>query len=420
MRWLVVLLTWVWVCSAPAWADDDARDAPEADNADGDDAPEADDDAPDDPPDDKPKIGGLAIPAISANPVDGLGTGLAGEIFLRPAGQDYGYRWKLTLNIYFNVFPRPFTYQSYWARFELIDDIHWVGLVGYRIWENMVYAGSGGADVSVNWGNDLEGLNGVSGPFGFIGGSKKLPNSKVRLYAQVYARYVDVAPNPGGLLDQDQPLATDGGGYVDLSFGANVRDVDRWPVPIDGWRGELGGRVGFSVVDGQFVPIGGIMFEGIGWKPLFRDALGDRLVVGGRLVVEKSFGQRPFFEQDVTAGRWRDELGFEQALSGYGRTRTRGDGVISAAIEIRPYLFSWVPHPEWPFDFYLSLFADGGWLFDEWDPGPFMPSVGFGLDTVFQKAIQLRPFVSWGFFSDEPGGPRRARLQFGIALMDPL
>jgi hypothetical protein len=68
----------------------------------------------------------------------------------------------------------------------------------------------------------------------------------------------------------------------------------------------------------------------------------------------------------------------------------------------------------------LSGMAEVGWLFDRWDPGPILPTVGGGPELLWQQAIQVRPFIAFGWRSDAPGAPRVPVPQYGISFVDPL
>lgn len=354
---------------------------------------------------------GYVIPLFGVNSTDGFGVGLGSEIFERPGSQPYGYRFKLTLSTWFTT---SLNYTSQYAQAELRTPVQWLFRVGYQTWGDIPYAGVGGADVSVNWGERELG-NTMYGPYAMVAGARPLGDGPWRAYTQAYVHPVRIRPGEGGLLDERDPFAVEGGVYADVTAGAELERTDRWPLPIDGDRGELDARVGGTVVDGRFVPLVGAHAEWIHWQGLG----GERFVVGTRVLAEKSIGPRPMFEQFVTGGRWRDELGFEQPLTGYGRLRPRGDGVVAGLLELRPKLFS-VDTTRFDLDGYLSVFAEQAWLFDRWDPGPPMPSVGFGPELLYQKGSQLRPWVSWGFMSDAPGGPRRPNLEFGLSVADPL
>ncbi|MBW2254272.1 MAG: hypothetical protein JRI25_06700 [Deltaproteobacteria bacterium] len=289
-----------------------------------------------------------------------------------------------------------------------------LAMVGFRSWQDMVYAGNGGADVVVDWG-DAEVGNWSISPFFLFGASQHAWLGA--FYAQGFYRYSDVEPEEGNLLDERAPTGAFGGHYTDLTVGYFLEQVDQWPLPNSGWRGDLSLSGGGAVVKDKvgFLPNLGVNGAFVGWWP----ALGPRLVIGGRLLAAKRAGDRPFFEGEFAGGRRRDEVGFEKALTGYGRTRTRGDGAVAALVEVRPFLGR-THHRFWDLSAYLSLFAEEAWLFDGFDPGPHLPTLGVGGVVVWQGATMLRPFVAWGWRADEPGGPRHAAPQFGLAMQDPL
>lgn len=390
---------------APALAEDapDAGDPSEAS------LPGPADAVPDVP--EKGKWGGVLIPLVGASTVDGFGFGFGGEVFRRPPGKDFGYDLKLTPSFYVNT---RFDYTNDFVRVEIVDKARWLIMGGYQQWANMSYAGVGGADVLIDHG-DAEIGNGLISPYGFASVLAPVRDSGWSAFGQVAFRAAWVEPGEGTLMEAEQPFGSGGGFYTDLSVGAEHREVDRWPLPSTGHVFEGSVRLGGTWTERQAQPLAGAQLEGRIWRPLGTEDL----VLGSRLLLEKSVGKRPFFVQDKAAGRWRDELGSEQALSGYGRTRTRGDGVVAWAVEVRPHFF----HVEKGFfDLALdgSVYAEIGWLFDKNDPGPPLPTVGGGPILLWQRAVQLRPFLAWGWRSDGLNDPRRPGMQFGISVMDTL
>jgi hypothetical protein len=354
--------------------------------------------------------GGLLIPLVGVTTTDGFGLGFGGEVFRRPAGKESGYDLKLTPTIYFNA---RLDYTNDWFRVEHVGRSYLIATVGYQLWSNLSFAGIGGREVALDRG-DVELGNRLVSPYFFVGLSAPLYGTW-SYFGQVSVRAARVRPQEGSLLDLQRPFGVEGGGYADASLGIERRDVDRWPVPHQGTHVEIGGRVGGTVYPGGVAPLAGVQVEGMIWRRL----VGERLVGSGRVLVEKSTGQRPFFEQDKAAGRWRDELGSEQALSGYGRTRTRGDGVVAALTELRLKL-GYAEKGWFDLEANLAPYAEIGWLYQKNDPGPPLPTVGVGVPLLWQKAIQLRPFLAWGWRHDDLDDPRRPSLQFGLSVLDAL
>lgn len=351
------------------------------------------------------------LPVAGANTVDGLGVGLGGEVFARRASQDFGYDVKLTGLLWVTT---RLDYTSDWLRLEVVGDPLTVyGQVAYRGWKNLRYAGVGGADVLLDHG-PVEAGNTLAGPSAFVGLSTPVGRG-LSVYGQLYGRVVRVDPGEGSLLEADQPLGSSGGGYSDLTVGLYLDRVDRWPLPTRGLRGEIDLRGGATLSPGAQEALAGVHGEIIGWQPV----LGEHLVLGGRLLAARTVGERPFFEQSATGGKWRDELGSEQAFSGYGRTRTRGDGAVAGMVELRPF-FGRTNHSFWDIGLYASLFAELGYLFEGSDPGPPMPTVGLAPELLWQSAIQLRPFIAWGWRAEAPGDARQPGMQFGVSFLDPL
>lgn len=358
------------------------------------------------------KWGGIALPLVNYNSTDLLGFGLGAEVYDRKIGSAGGYRNRFSIATFWTT---SGNYGSNFLQYERRGDVLILARLTHRLWRNMIYVGSGGDDVSVQWDPDISLGNYVEGPQLFGSAMVPIANSPVYLWGQGYLRYTWVEAQEGGILDQRQAFGIDGGLYFDVSAGILINEIDRWPLPRRGVRLEASGRVGGTAAEGGFRPIGGVNVELTGWVPL----AGQWLVLGSRALFDKTWGQRPFWEQENLGGQFRDELGYEQPLTGYARSRTRGDGAIAWLTELRPY-FGKTRHPTADIGFYLSLFAEAGWLFDGDRLGPFMPTVGFAPEILWQGSVPLRPFVAFGWMSDEPGGVRRPTPQVGITLLSPL
>ena len=357
---------------------------------------------------------GVVLPLFGANSTDGPGFGVGGEVFARPRRETTGYRVKFSGALWATT---RLSYTSDYVQFEFRDETHWIGQVGFRGWRDHVYAGAGGADILVLRPPSLAGVevgNRVWGPFGFLGASRPV-GDHWKLFAQAYYKTYFVRAHPDGLLGTRAPYGHGGATYVDLTIGLEYDSTDRWPMPWNGVRAEWSGRVGATFAHAESVGfLAGSNFELIGWK-----SLGKHLTFGGRVVGDQTAGKRPFFEQEIAGGRRRDEVGSEQTFAGYGRTRTRGDGLLAAMVEVRPYFFK-TKHKFLDFAFYGSLFAEVGWLNTRDELGPILPTVGVAPQVLFQGAIQMRPYVAWGWRAEDPTGERRPVPQYGISFLDPL
>jgi hypothetical protein len=415
-RWTAAVLAfgmsnaWAVETPDPLHTEPDVEDVEDVEEPEQDDPVEADDPA-EESVVPKRKWGGMLIPLIGGNPIDGFGFGFGGEVYRRPAGQESGYDLKITPSLYVNT---RFDYTNDFVRIEWQGENRWLLMVGYQQWANLSYAGAGGAAVLVDHG-PAELQNRVWTPYAFLGMNRPIGEKGWSLFVQGYARWASVRPAEDGLLAELAPFGVEGGLYSDVSVGLEHRRHDRWPMPHKGHIFDVSVRSGGTATAGQFIPIAGLYVEGMLWQPL----IGERLVLGTRVLLDQASGRQPFFEQDKAAGRWRDELGSEQALGGYGRTRTRGDGLFAALTELRPSLFR-LQKGFFDLQFHLSLTAEIGWLSNRWDPGPPLPTLGVGLPLLWQQAVQLRPFVGWGWRSQTPEGPRRPGLQFGISVLDAL
>ncbi len=357
--------------------------------------------------------GGVVIPIVTYNSTDGLAVGVGGELFERDlASGSGGFKRKIAFQALVAVDGR---YQAHLLRYETRTGKHDLLIeVGFRKWTSLLYAGIGGDDVLVDWG-PLERENRAWTPFVNAGVTHPLGDGM--LWFQGFFRYMQVDPGEASLLAQQSPPGAQGGAYTDLAIGYLIHDLDRWPMPDRGWRAELDVRGGGAWLNDRagFTPSMTGHGSLTGWLPVF----GPRLVVAGRVVAAHAVGDRPFFENEFAGGRRRFEIGYEKSLMGYGRNRSRGDGVLASLVEVRPHLFR-TNHPFFDLSMYLSLFAEEAWLFEKGRPGPHMPTLGVGAILLWQDATILRPFVAWGWRADDPDGLRRPMAQFGLSLEDAL
>jgi hypothetical protein len=357
------------------------------------------------------KWSGLGLPLVGVNSIDGWGFGAAGEAYGRPPGEDYGYTVKITAQVWTTT---RFDYTNDFVQFDWKDEWNWTGRAGFRGWTNLAYAGVGGDDVSVLRSPALERGNTVGGPIALFGAAAPI-GGPLELYGQVYVRQAYAEAGPDTLLARDDAFGLGSGVFGDLTTGFRLDTTDRWPVPLRGARGELAISGGGTALGGELVPAGAAIANLIGWQP----TLDGRLVFGGRILAFGSTGTRPFWEKEMTAGIWRNELGIETSFTGYGRSRSRGDAALAALVEVRPEFFS-VDRGFFDFSVHASLYAEDGFLFDGFDPGPHLPTIGGGPMVLWQGAIQLRPFVAWGWTSETPGGPRAPTVQYSVSFVDPL
>lgn len=375
-------------------------------------APEVDDDAEAKPL--KPyRWGGVVVPLIDYNSTDGLGLGLGVEVFDRKRGLDHGYRNRIS---FWTVWTTSGNYSSNYLQYERRSERHlFLARVAHRAWYNMIYVGAGGADVAVEQPLDRSLGNTVVGPLGQVQGTFSIPNSPVNIWVQAYGRFVGADARPGGVLHDRQAYGLGGIFYFDTSIGFSMLEVDRYPMPHKGMSLEGSARFGGSTGQGDFRPLAGMNLEAMGWWP----AAGKWFVLGGRVLFDKTWGERPFWEQEWLGGQQRDELAYEQMLTGYARSRTRGDGVFAAMIELRPY-FGKTRHPFVDMAFYLSAYAELAYLFVGDDPGPPMPTLGIGPEILWQGAVQFRPFLAVGWVAPEAGAERAPYPVFGISVLGPL
>ncbi len=359
--------------------------------------------------------GVVPVPLLNFNRVDGIGFGAGAEIYSRLAGQSVGYRDRISVSTYWTT---TGSYGSTYLQYERREAAYiLLGRVTYRQWDNLNYVGVGGRDVATDYDLELAGGNHMRSPQVVINYAYQVPGSPLMVWTQGAYRFAEVEAKEGGLLDQDRPLGWEGGHYADLSVGLSILETDRWPLPNKGIRADGGVFAGATwTPDGRTTPVGGVFGEIIGWVPV----VGEDFVIGLRGVYEQAWGDKPFFEQDWVHGPERDEIGYEQMITGYARTRSRGDGLAASIIELRPMLYQ-SRHPFWDVRLYFSVYGEAGWLFDDGDIGPWLPTVGVSPQIMWQGALQLRPFLALGWFWDGPEDTtRRAITQFGLSLKGPL
>ncbi len=365
-------------------------------------------DGPEEPEEVRYRWGGLGLPLVNYNSVDRLGFGAGIDLYDRATDQDYGYRYRLTVSTYWTT---SGNYTSNYVQLERRGTTVWLLRATYRLWKQMLYAGVGGADVST--GHDDAALlgNRVEGPSVLFSLVAPVARSPVYVWGQAYLRYAGVTAGSGSLLAVGAPYGVNGGFYGDASFGIWIQEVDRFPMPHQGLIAEASVRVGVSASDDVVAPIAGVNVEAQGFVPI----VGKHFGFAARAVFDKTFGRRPWFEQEWLGGRLRDESGYEQMFTGYGRYRPRGDGHAAALVQLKGRLVE-TQHPVADVELWLSAFAEVGWLFDGNNPGPILPSVGIDPTFVWQKAVLIRPFASWGWIT-EPGDTKRVpTMQFGISL----
>jgi len=370
----------------------------------------------------KYKHSGFAVPIITANAYDGVLLGLAAQYSFRPREWEYGYQFKVTLSGLVNLVPN---YLNITSLVEWRGKLAWTGKIRFRAQSNYPYSGAGGAnaiEVTDNEsGNDVTEL-GYS-----ITANSHIPGVEhLNWYAGQSLLLVGSTPATGGNLDIISPVGAFGGLIADISGGILYENTDRWPRPVEGWRAEFGIRVAmtFNKEDDPLNPEGqpnfgglfGIFAEGIRWQPLYKDWL----VLGIRGLYDMTFGPRPYFDQNRVGGIFRDELGVDQIFTGYGVYRFGGDGVINGMIELRGKIWHF-DYPKFNLLLHLSAYAEEGWIFDKFDPGPHLPTVGGAFDLIFAGGqIYLRPFISAGWQTTPENPKRHAVPLFGLSARGSL
>lgn len=361
------------------------------------------------PPPSAKKWSGIVLPAVSFNSTDKLSVGAGGELFQK--GADGNYIRKIAFQMLFAV---NGNLQSHLFRYDTRTGGHDLLIVlGFRMWKNMRYAGSGAEDVLVDWGDEELGNKAIS-PFFSFGVTH--PYGIGFFYTQIYGRYSSMESAPGSLLEQRDPVGVNGAVYADLQVGYMAEVVDRWPLPNDGWRAEA---------DLRFA--GTWAFQDPGMKPSIAGhaevtawySLAPPIVVAARLVASQAMGERAFFEEEFVGGRRRFEIGNDKSLGGYGRTRTRGTGVLAATVDLRIFLAR-TKHKFFDIAFYLDGFVEDGFLMNGVGLGPHMPTIGGGPILLWQGGTLLRPYVALGWRTASFGGDRYPDAQFGLALEDSL
>lgn len=360
-----------------------------------------------------PPYGGIAVPAVTFNSTDGLTLGLAGEFFRRPPGGGDGFVWKLQT---LGQISTSLQYQSYFLGLETrAGPWQWLVSTNFSRWSNLLYAGAGGGDILV-LDDGREGGNGQLGQYLSVSVRRPVAmDDRLSIFVQSWSRFLAVKPREGSLLEERAPLGFEGGAYSDLTVGLDYEDLDRWPLPYAGVRGEIDVRGGMYGGPEGGRTLVAAHADVAGYLPV----VPERVSLAGRVFAERA-SPKPFFEQSRTGGRRRDELGVDQGFTGYGRTRTRGDGSLAALVEARAKLIE-STHPFWDVELHLSAYAEEGFVFAHGAGlGPHLPSLGGGPLILWQGGTILRPFVAWGWRAEAPGAARFPVAQFGISVQDPL
>jgi len=358
----------------------------------------------------KYKVGGIILPTLNFNKLDGFGLGVGAEIFLREREEEEGFKYRFTASTFWTV---TGNYGSTLLNIEHLGKTHWFARPWYRLWKNYYYTGAGGADVITVKPNEAG--NRMLGPSVHLSISRQIKNLPLYIWGQLYYRYADVTPAEGSVLEERNPLGVGKSHYLDGTIGLALRSIDRFPMPSRGVMGTIDVRGGATFDENGSHPLVGVHTKWVGYAPVSKKWF----TLGARVLFDKTFGPRPFYEQEFTGGMKRDEVGMEQAFMGYGRMRTGGDGALAFMIEARPF-FGRVKKGWADMAFYLSVFGEEGFLFDGNKLGPHLPTVGGGPVFLWQQAVMLRIWVAAGWTNTPTDPTRRAVPQFGLALVEPF
>ena len=362
-------------------------------------------------PDAEPSFKGIGLPMGNVTSDRGVGYGIYGAIArLDPSLPDsVPYRAQLSGQLYQTT--------GGYRDHRLILDLPWLADGALRLnlqggieaWDAALYFGQG---------NDLPRLPPADTPEQFytydLDSLRTLSLLRLRLWGSWEAfvghllRSASIGVYSDSLLQQDQPVGTEGGRLSLLSIGLLCDSRDNEVAPTAGGFSEISVRAaapalgsdwsmwGLNLTDRRYITLG---------RP--------QLVLAMREAIDVQRGEVPFFQQIVMGGSQWVELGGPMSLRGLPIGRYRGPVTLYGDVELRWQAADFTVLKS-PMRFYavpflgLARIIEPG-VADQGDP--VHGGAGLGLRLLFQEVFLLRGDVALGLEeyadADDPSAATR-------------
>lgn len=377
----------------------------------------------------EPKLDWYALPVAAADTDDGAGGGFRAEIARIEEGYA-PYKWAWMTHAYLTTTG----YQHHQLRFDRvgIGSRHRLRLtvrIAWRAWKNDGYWGIGN-------GTTLEpGFVGTFAaddprrkryryslfqPFGYLTLRHEVGrDSPWEVFASFNPKLSRIATYPDSRLEQEQPLGMEGGVAVVASTGV-LHDTREPEIrPRAGHLFEVSGRVAPQLP-------GALGGEAGGWGgPLVSarvfTSLGERVVLGGRVVGEYLLGSVPFYEMVHWGGAIPiSGMGGYETIRGISFGRFRAPGKAVANLELRVDTLRHRLGKSSQMEWEIAPFVDAGTV---WGAGsgpaemPVHPGAGLGVRPVLNETFVGRLDAAVGLDRLEGPTGEEVRPTFGFYMV---
>jgi hypothetical protein len=332
----------------------------------------------------------LVLPNVSYDSDDKLGFGVRGEVDVQEKGVE-PYRSAFVVH----AFATTNGYHHHRMRFDLVglgpkERMRLTGHFALRAWLNDGYWGIGNGTVREVAYADLPEDDpdrkhyrySLIQPFGQVALRHAIAGPLVA-YGSINVRYSVIEAAPGSLLDEEQPLGIDGGLGVQLIAGASWDTREPEVTPTRGWLLEASGRI----VTGAYT-FGGPFVSARTWL-----SLGNRVVLGQRVMGEWLVGDVPFYEMVHWGGMVPIAgMGGADTVRGvaFGRWRAPAKAVSNTELRLDVLRMRALKQElRWQ----LVPFVDVGTVWGAIDPSapapafPLHPAAGGGIRAIWGETI---------------------------------
>lgn len=336
------------------------------------------------------KLVWLVLPNFSYDSDDKLGFGVRGELDVVESNVDpYRSAWVV------HLFATTNGYHHHRFKFDLVglgpkERVRVTGHFAFRAWLNDGYWGIGNGTVRELRYEDLPADDpareryryALLQPFGQLALRHQVAGPLL-VYGSVNVRYTFIEAEPGSLVDDERPLGYDGGLGVQGIAGALWDTREPEVTPDRGWLLEASGRV----VTGTYT-FGGPFASVRTWVKL-----GERVVLGQRVMAEWLFGEVPFYEMVHWGGMVPIAgMGGADSLRGvaFGRWRAPAKAVSNTELRLDVLRHRALQQElRWQ----LVPFVDLGTVWGAEDPAasvpdiPLHPALGGGVRAIWGETI---------------------------------